>query len=186
MYSRSPKRSTRLGRSASSVVGVVDDDELRRRALEPVEQVADLRDRQVLEVGVRASVLGHLGDVELVVDVAVEREALLLDGRDRLPRELERDRLVQQPLARDAGRRRLRPGSRRAASSIPAASRVGECGAEHPAGREHDVDPRCLGGGDRGDRARPQDAVLGDQRPVEVARDRRELARERRRSASEV
>ena len=56
-----------------------------------------------------------LGDVEVVVDVAVEREALGLDGRDRLARELERDRLVQEPLARDAGRRRRRPGSRRAA-----------------------------------------------------------------------
>ena len=55
--------------------------------------------RDALEVGVRARVLGHLGDVELVVDVAVEAEALGLDRGDRLARELERDRLVQQPLA---------------------------------------------------------------------------------------
>ena len=36
-------------------VRVVDDDELRRRPLEPAEQVAHRRDREVLEVRVRAA-----------------------------------------------------------------------------------------------------------------------------------
>ena len=61
---------------------------------------------------------------------------------------------------------------------MPARSGVRERGAEHPAGREHDVDPRCLGGSERRSGTRPQDAVLGDQRAVEVARDRSDLARE--------
>ena len=43
------------------------------------------RDRDALEVGVPAGVLRHVGDVEVVVDVAVEREALL-PGRRRSPR----------------------------------------------------------------------------------------------------
>ena len=76
---------------------VVDDDELRRRPLDPAEQVADLVQRDALEVGVGARVLGDRGDVEVVVDVAVEREALVLDRGDRLAGELERDRLVQEP-----------------------------------------------------------------------------------------
>jgi hypothetical protein len=50
--------------------------------------------RDALEVGVGAGVLGDRGDVEVVVDVAVEREALVLDLRDRLAGELDRDRLV--------------------------------------------------------------------------------------------
>jgi len=40
------------------------------------------------------------------------------------------------------------------------------------------MDARCAGGADRGDRARMQDRVLGDQRPVEVGRDQRDVARE--------
>ena len=39
-------------------VGIVDDDELRRRPLDPAEQVADLVQRDALEVGVGAGVLG--------------------------------------------------------------------------------------------------------------------------------
>ena len=53
--------------------------------------------RDALEVGVGARMLGDRGDVEVVVDVAVEREALVLDCGDRLAGELERDRLVQEP-----------------------------------------------------------------------------------------
>ena len=62
-------------------VGIVDDDELRGRPLDPAAQVADLVQRDALEVGIGAGVLGDRGDVEVVVDVAVEREALSLDGR---------------------------------------------------------------------------------------------------------
>ena len=80
---------------------------------------------EVLERRVRLGGGRVLGDVELVVDVAVERVALGLHGGDRLARELERDRLVAQeaPADRigddralvaddrilDPGRRRVRP-----------------------------------------------------------------------------
>jgi hypothetical protein len=40
------------------------------------------------------------------------------------------------------------------------------------------VDARCTGRAERVDRARMQDRVLGDQRPVEVRRDQRDVARE--------
>jgi hypothetical protein len=40
------------------------------------------------------------------------------------------------------------------------------------------VDARRAGGLERGDRARMQDRVLGDQGPVEVRRDQRDVARE--------
>src|SRR3712207_6977698 len=43
-----------------------------RRAVEPRRQVADGVDLEVLEVRVRARLGRHLGDVELVVDVAVQ------------------------------------------------------------------------------------------------------------------
>ena len=49
--------------------------------------------------GVHARVLGVLGDVEAVVDVAVRRVPERGQQRDRLARGLERDRLVQQERA---------------------------------------------------------------------------------------
>ena len=81
-------------------LGIVDHDELRRRFVEPVEQVADGVQLEMLEVRVAASLRRDLGDVELVVDVAVESEALVVDRGDRLARELERDRDVPQPACR--------------------------------------------------------------------------------------
>jgi hypothetical protein len=40
------------------------------------------------------------------------------------------------------------------------------------------VDARLAGGGERGPRARPEDAVLPDEGAVEVARERGDVARE--------
>ena len=118
-------------------------------------------------------------DVELVADVAVERIALGLDGGDRLARELERDRLVAQELPAD----RVRDDG-----ALVADDRVVEPGgvavrphrAEHPAGDDDHVDPppaplqsprECAA----------ELGVLADQRPVEVAGERLDAAREVRR-----
>ena len=100
MYSRPPKCACTRCLQPVELDRVADRDELRRRLRQPGEQVADRVHLQVLERRVRLRGGRVLGDVELVVDVAVERVALRLDGRDRLARELERDRLVPQPLAR--------------------------------------------------------------------------------------
>src|SRR5439155_14538853 len=79
---------------------IADGDELRRRLVEPRKEVADRVDGELLEACIRLR-LGSLAyNVELVVDVDVQREALRLDGGDRLARELERDRHVAQELAR--------------------------------------------------------------------------------------
>jgi hypothetical protein len=48
----------------------------------------------------------------------------------------------------------------------------------HPAGDDDHVQPGGTRGAQRRPRPRPQDAVLRDQRPVEVARERVDLARE--------
>ena len=67
---------------------------------------------------------------------------------------------------------------------------IGAHGAVHAAGRDDDVDPGGAGGSERRGRPRPQHAVLPRQRPVEVARDRgdvaREAVRERQRVDSET
>ena len=65
---------------------------------EPRGEVSDRVEREVLEARVALGLRRHLGDVELVVDVAVDVEALLLEDGDRLARELEWDRLVPQEL----------------------------------------------------------------------------------------
>jgi len=49
---------------------------------------------------------------------------------------------------------------------------------EHPSGDDDDVDARVVRGLDRGARPWRQDAVLADERPVEVDRERRQRARE--------
>ncbi len=68
-----------------------------------VREVADRVKREVLETGVALGLRRHLGDVELVVHVAVDMEALLAEGSDRLAGELERNRLVAQELDRCRG-----------------------------------------------------------------------------------
>jgi hypothetical protein len=50
-------------------------------------------------------------------------------------------------------------------------------GAEHPAGGDDDAQPACAGPFDRGQRPRPEQPVLPDQRPVEVAGEDVDLAR---------
>jgi hypothetical protein len=130
----------------------------------------------MLEVGVPARLRRDLGDVELIADVAVEREALFVNCGDHLASELERYRHVTEPPSRlwlgdhgalvaddwvvDAGLECVRP-----------------YGLEHAAGDEDDVDPLVPEGADCGARARPQYGVLADQRAVEVAGDGLDVAR---------
>ena len=78
MYRRPSKRSSIRCFSPSRTFGSSIDDELRRRPVEPVEQVADRMQLEVLEVRVALRLGGDLGDVELVVHVAVQPEAFLV------------------------------------------------------------------------------------------------------------
>ena len=63
----------------------------------------------------------------------------------------------------------------------PGLERVPPDRLEHAAGHEHDVDVRATHAGQRVARPRRQASILADQRPVEVARDRLNVAREVRR-----
>ena len=121
--------------------------------------------------------LGDLGHVELVVDVAVEPEARGLDGDDRLARELERNRLVQEEAAARLGD----DGALVADDGILLEAEFGEVRPyrpEHAPGDDDEADSRLAHGGDGCERARAQEAVLPDQGPVEVASERRDVARE--------
>jgi hypothetical protein len=70
--------------------------------------------------------------------------------------------------------------------ALIADDRIGEPGflqvrehrAEHAAGDDDDVDPRVDGASQGRARARPQQRVLADQRPVEIARERLDVPRE--------
>src|SRR3954447_7187537 len=132
---------------------------------------------EVLEGGVRVGGRGVLRHVELVVDVAVQRVPLSLDCRDRLARELERDRLVPEEAAADRG------GDDRA---LVADDRVVDTrrlqirahGLEHPPGDDEHVDPRRSSGADGVTGPGPEAGVLGDQRPVEIAGERLDAGRE--------
>ena len=116
-----------------------------------------------------------LGHVQLVVDIAVDRPAL--ERRDRLARELERDRHVAEEPARGG------LGDDRA---LVADDRLVDTGRvdvrlhrlEHAPGDDDDVDPLGPHPGDRLARARPELDVLRDQRAVEVAGERLDLAGE--------
>ena len=134
------------------LLGVVDDDELRGWLLEPREQIADLVDNEVLKAGVALRCRGLVGDKKLVVDVAVEAKALSLDGRDRLPRKLERDGdMAQEP----AAYRLCDHGSLVADDGIvdPELECVGADGLEHPSCHDHHVDARGASLMDGGTRA---------------------------------
>ena len=126
---------------------------------------------EVLERGVRLRLRCMFGDIQLVVDVAVQRVALGLDGGDRLAGELERDRHVPQELPADG------VGDDRA---LVADDRVVDPGRlsvrphrpEHPAGDQDHVDARR-----RARRRLPRGCAAGaprpsDQRAVEVAGER--------------
>ena len=125
--------------------------------------------------------LGRLvRDVELVVDVTEDGEPRLREQLDRLVRFRLRHRHVAEKLAghgigderplvaderlRDARREDVRP--RR---------------PEHPSGRDDHRNAGGPGARDRRVRAGAQLNVLRDQRPVEVARERLDLAGEVRR-----
>ena len=98
----------------------------------------------------------------------------LLDRGDRLAGELERDGHVMQKRARG------RVGDQ---CALVADDRLGpgEVGAhrlEHASGDDDHVRAARPGSSERRARARPQHVVLRDQRPVEVARHRRDLGGE--------
>ena len=94
----------------------------------------------------------------------------------------ERDRHVAEPAA---ARRLGDDGALVADDRVVEArlERVRPDRPEHPAGDEDDVDPGRAGGGDRAPRALVQEAVLGDERAVEVARERVDRAGEVRRES---
>ena len=146
-------------------------------SVEPRDEIAHLGDAQLLEDRVALGGRGQLAHVELVVDVHVEHEALGLDGRDRLAGQVEGNRRVAKELAAagvDHGGalvadHRIRDPGRRS---------VGPDRLEHPAGHDQHPDPCRTGGGDRRLRPLAQAQVLGDERPVEVAREDLDVERE--------
>ena len=129
-----------------------------------------------LEVGVVARRVGLGLDVELVVDVHVRRIALGEHGGDRLPRQLERDRLVPQPVPLAVGD----DGALVADHRIVERRRLDRAPnrLRHPAGDDDHVQARLLRARERGQRALLQLAVHPRQRAVEVARDDADVARE--------
>ena len=106
-------------RMAARTLGLGDRDDLRRRAVEPLEEVADLGHGEVLEAGVRARVLRLRGDVELVVDVDVRRDA-------------ERTRAARSPRGRPRARAARGGGTRRSrvdhGGALVADDRLGDPG----------------------------------------------------------
>src|SRR5262245_55744426 len=140
-----------------------------------MQEVADRMELEVLKVGVATRRRRDLRDIELVSDVAVHPEPLIRYGADRLAGELERDGLVAEPASADRFRddRTLIADHRVLDSRL---QRVRPDRPEHPPGHENDVDPCRARGRDRGLRPRAEDAVLADQRAIEVAGDCLELA----------
>ncbi len=132
---------------------------------------------EILEVRV-ASCLGRdLGDVQLVVHVAIEPDPFLVQGGDRLARKLERDRLVTKPAPAD----RLCDDRALVADDWifdPCLKCIAADGLKHAAGHQHDVDTRGKSSRNRRTSSRAQQSVLTDQRAVEVACDGVDLARE--------
>src|SRR5437870_3741796 len=92
------KVAAQLAAQLVELVGIAGDDELRRRPVEPLQEVADLVQLDVLKARVLLGVPRDVRDVQLVVDVAVEGPAVLLDRVDRLAREFERNRNMTQEL----------------------------------------------------------------------------------------
>ena len=127
-------------------------------------------DLEVLEVGIAPRLRRHLGDVEQVVDVAVEMEAGREHGVHRLAGLGERDGDVEQELAR---RRIGDDGALIADHEVvePGLFEVRAHRSEHPSGDDDDVGAGRPRPGQRLPRAGTQHAVLGDQRPVEVERE---------------
>src|SRR5262245_64948453 len=160
-------------------VGLVDCDELRRRLGKPAREVADRVERKVLKAGVAFGLRRHLGDVELVVYIAVDVESLVLERRDRRAGGLERDRLVAQELAAGG----IGPDGPPAADDrlpAPGLLQMGPARAEHPAGDDEDAQTGLSRPPDRRERSWPQCPVLPDECPVEVAGEDVEVARKSR------
>jgi hypothetical protein len=164
-----------LGASLREHIRLGDGDELRRRLVEPREQVAHLGHGQVLEAGVGARVLRFARHEELVIDVDVGGEAELLERGDGFACDVELERLVEEELTRS----RVDDGGALVADDRfldPCLLEVALDRAEHPARRDEDGDAGVLRPRDRGPKPRPEQPVSTDERPVEVARERRDLA----------
>jgi hypothetical protein len=149
---------------------IADRDELRRIVVEPRAEVAHCVDLEMLEVGVPPCLRRHLGDVEMVVDVAVEMEAGGEHGVHRLTRLRQRDRDVKEELT---GRRIGDDGSLVADDEI-VELRLLEVRPHRPEHPPRDDDDMCAGRSrlrQRVPRPWPQHTVLGDERPVEVERE---------------
>ena len=170
MWRRPSNRSLHLDLELIEGVGGPDGDELGGRAVEPRSEVSNRGDREMLEARVALCFRGQFAHIEIVVDVDVQRVALVLDRCDRLTGEVERDRLVTQE---HAG---IRVDDR---SALVADDRVDDPGllrvrarrAEHPAGRDQHPEARRLRCADRLLRPLADDRVLCDQCAVEVADD---------------
>ena len=135
-------------------------------------------DLEVLEVGVAPRLRCHLRDVEQVVDVAVEVKAGGEHGVHRLARLGERDGDVEEELSR----RRVGDDGSLVADDEIVELRLLEVRAhrpEHPPGDDDDVGARRPRPRERVPGARPQHAVLGDQRPVEIEREGGDVRRKR-------
>jgi hypothetical protein len=135
-------------------------------------------DLEVLEVGVAPRLRRHLGDVEQVVDVAVEVEAGGEHGVHRLARLRERDGDMEEEIARS---RVCDDGSLVTHDEI-VELRLLEVRAhcsEHSPRDDDDVGTRRPRPRERVPGARPQHAVLGDQRPVEIEREGGDVRRKR-------
>ena len=186
-YEASPQAATLVADARLVILNGIGYDDFMRKLLDASPKA----DRVVIEV---QQVLGVADDVNPHVDrrsqvvrtvervgPAVEEMAGVNDGAvgraRRIPRELERNRLVPKP----PPRHRLRDDSALVADDRIVDSRlacIAPHGLEHAARDEDDVNP---GGARRRDRAAGalvQHHVLADQRSVEVARDRLDMARE--------
>ena len=138
--------------------------------MKPLVQWPDRVDLESLEVRVGARFRRHLGDVQLVVDVAVDVEPGGDDGVDRLERGRARDRQVPQERAGD------RIGDNRA---LVADDGIVELclleiradAAEHPAGDDDHVRSGRANAPDRLARVRAEYGVLRDERAVEIDRE---------------
>ena len=104
---RAPRASAGISAGSATATSFVGG------CCQPRGEVADLLDREVLEVGVHAGVLGVLGDVEAVVDVTVRRVPERRSAA-RSPRARSRAGSARGArTCRSRGRRPRRPGSRR-------------------------------------------------------------------------
>jgi hypothetical protein len=131
----------------------------------------------VLKIGVTPGLRRHLGDVKLVVEVAVDAKAGTDYCVDRLPGLRQRNWDMKQELAR----RRIGDDRSLIADDEIVETRLLEVrlhGTEHAAGDDDDVSAACPRPHQRSAGARVEHAVLGDQRPVEVEREGGDVPRE--------